>query len=60
MNGSGSVLTKFKDLQCTPQRILDKHTPLKKRYVKDNQQNLMDKELIQAIMVRSKLKKINI
>ena len=56
INSSGSDLTNFKDLQYTLQRILDKHAPLKKRYVRANKQNFMDKELNQAIMVRSKLR----
>ena len=56
INSSYSDLTIFKDLQYTLQRVLDKHAPLKKRYVRANQQNFMDKELNQAIMVRSKLR----
>ena len=47
INSSDSVITNFKDLQYTLQRVLDKQTnaPLKKRYVRANQQNFMDKEL---------------
>ena len=56
INNSDSDLINFKDLQYTLQRALDKHAPLKKRYVRANQQNSMDKELNQAIMVRSKLR----
>ena len=56
INSSDSSLTNFKDLQYTLQRVLDKHAPLKKIYVKANQQNFKDKELNQAIMVRSKLR----
>ena len=56
INSSDSDLTNFKDLQYILQRVLDKHAPLKKRYVRANQQNFMDKELNQAIMVRSKLR----
>ena len=56
INSSDSDLINFKDLQYTLQRALDKHAPLKKRYVRANQQNFMDKELNQAIMVRSKLR----
>ena len=56
INSSGSDLTNFKDLQYTLQRILDKHAPLKKRYVRANQQNFMDKELNQAIIITSKLR----
>ena len=56
INSSDSDLTNFKDLQYTLQRALDRHAPLKKRNVRANQQNFMDKELNQAIMVRSKLR----
>ena len=56
INSSDSTLTNFKDLQYTLQRVLDKHAPLKKIYVRANQQNFKDKELNQAIMVRSKLR----
>ena len=55
INSSDSDLNNFKDLQYTLQRVLDKHAPLK-RYIRANQQNFMDKELNQAIMVRSKLR----
>ena len=55
-NSSNSDLTNFKGLQYTLKKALDKHAPLKKRYVRANQQNFMDKELNQAIMVRSKLR----
>ena len=55
-NCSDSDLTNFKGLQYTLQRALDKHAPLKKRYVRANQQNFMDKELNQGIMVRSMLR----
>ena len=45
INSSDSVITNFKDLQYTLQRVLDKqiNAPLKKRYVRANQQNFMDK-----------------
>ena len=56
ISSSGTALTNFKGLQYTLQRGLDKHAPLKKRYVRANQQNFMDKELNQATMVRSKLR----
>ena len=36
--------------------LLNKHAPTKKRYIRANQKNFMDKELNQAIMVRSKLR----
>ena len=50
--GFVSNIINFKDLQYTLQRILDKHPSLKKRFVKSNQQNFVDKELKHAIMVR--------
>ena len=56
INSSDSDLNNFKDLQYTLQRVLDKHASLKKIYIRANQQNFMDKELNQAIMVRSKLR----
>ena len=56
INSSDSDLINFKDLQYSLQRALDKQAPLKQRYVRANQQNFMDKELNQAIMVRSKLR----
>ena len=51
INSSNSDIINFKD-----KHALDKHAPVKKRYVRANQQNFMDKELNQAIMVRSKLR----
>ena len=45
INSSDSDLANFKGLQYTLQRALDIHVPLKKRYVRDNQQNFIDKEL---------------
>ena len=36
--------------------MLGKHAPVKKRYIRANQKNFMDKELNQAIMVRSRLR----
>ena len=59
LSSSDSDITNFKDLQYTHQRVLDKHDPLKKRYVRanrQNQQNVIDKELNQDIMVRFKLR----
>ena len=56
INSSDSDLINFKDFQCTLQRALDKHAPLKKRCVGANQQSFMDTELNQAILVRSKLR----
>ena len=35
--------------------LFSKHAPVKKRYVRGNQKNFVNKELNQAIMVRSKL-----
>ena len=56
INSLDSELTNFKGLQYTLQRVLGKHAPLKKRYVRANQQNFMDKEPNQAIIVISKLR----
>ena len=56
INSPDPDLTNFKDLQYSRQRVLDKYAPLKKRYVRANQQSFMDQELNQAIMVRSKLR----
>ena len=56
INSSDSDLINFEDLQYTLQRVLDKHAPLKKRYLRANQQNFMDKELNQATMVWSELR----
>ena len=56
INSLDSDLNNFKDLQYTLQRVLDKHAPLKKIYIRANQKNFMDKELNQTIMVRSKLR----
>ena len=36
--------------------LLGKHAPVKKSYIRANQKNFMDKELNQAIMVRSKIR----
>ena len=36
--------------------FLGKHAPVKKRYIRANQKNFMEKEINQAIMVRSKLR----
>ena len=56
INSSDSDITNFKDLPYILQSVLDKHAPLKKRYVRASQQNFMNQELNQAIMVRSKLR----
>ena len=56
INGLDADLTNFKDVQYTLQRVLDKHASLKQRYVRANQENFIDKELNQAIMVKSKLR----
>ena len=37
-------------------KILDKFTPLKKKYIRANQSNFVTKELSKAIMLRSKLR----
>ena len=36
--------------------LLGKHAPVKKRYIRAYQENFMDKELNQAVMVRSKVR----
>ena len=36
--------------------LLGKNAPLRKRHIRANQKNLMDRELNQAIMVKSKLR----
>ena len=36
--------------------VLNKHPSIKKRYIRANKKNFMDRELNQAIMVRSKLR----
>ena len=48
INSVDSELTNFESLQYTLQRALDKHAPLKNRYVRANQQNIMVKELNQT------------
>ena len=39
-------------------RILDEHAPQKKRYLRGNQSPFMNKTLVKAIMVRSKLRNV--
>ena len=39
-------------------RILDEHSPQKRRYLKGNQPSFMNKTLVKAIMVRSKLRNV--
>ena len=48
--------TSFADFHSDCLYLLGKHAPVKKRYIRANQKNFMDKELNQAIMVRSKLR----
>ena len=48
--------TSFADFHSEFLYLLGKHAPVKKRYIRANQKNFMDKELNQAIMVRSKLR----
>ena len=50
----GSCKKIFKDLYGILQIVLDKHAPVKKRYVRANQRNFMDEELNQAVMIWSK------
>ena len=37
-------------------KILDKHAPMKKKYLRANQASFMTKEVRKAIMIRSKLR----
>ena len=46
----------FADFHSKFLYLLGKHEPVKERYIRANQKNFMDKELNQAIMVRSKLR----
>ena len=46
----------FADFDLEFLSLLGKHASVKKRYIRANQKNFMDKELNQAIMVRSKLR----
>ena len=43
-------------IECN--RILDEHAPQKKRYLRSNQSPFMNKTLVKAIMVRSKLRNV--
>ena len=47
----------FKILKESVNITLDKHTPLKKRYVRANQSPFMNKKLSTEIMKRSRLRK---
>ena len=46
----------FADFHSEFLYLLGKHAPVKKRYIGANQKNFMDKELNEAIMIRSKLR----
>ena len=46
----------FADFNSEFLYLLGKHAPVKKSYISANQKNFMDKELNQAIMLRSKLR----
>ena len=46
----------FADFHSEFLHLLGKHAPVKKRYIRANQKNFTDKELNEAIMVRSKLR----
>ena len=46
----------FADFHLKFLYLLGKHAPVKKTYIRANQKNFIDKELNQAIMVRSKLR----
>ena len=45
----------FADFHSEFLYLFGKHRPVDKRYIRANQKNVMDKEINQAIMVRSKL-----
>ena len=44
----------FADFHSRLFYLLDKHAPVKKRYIRANQKNFMDQERNQTIMARSK------
>ena len=46
----------FADFHSEFLYLLGKHAPVKKRYIRANQKKFMDKELNQAIVVRSKFR----
>ena len=46
----------FANFQSKFLYLLGKHAPVKKRHIRANQKSFMDKELNQAIMVRSELR----
>ena len=48
--------TSFADFHSEFLYLLGKHAPVNKRYIRANQKNFMDKELNEAIMIRSKLR----
>ena len=52
----GHSYISFADFHSKFLYLLGKHAPVKKRYIRTNQKNFMDKELNQATMVRSNLR----
>ena len=50
--------SRFGNFISSCNRILDEHAPQKKRYLRGNQSPFMNKTLVKAIMVRSKLRNI--
>ena len=48
--------TSFADFHSEFLFLLGKHAPVKERYIGANRKNFMDKELNEAIMIRSKLR----
>ena len=49
------IMTSFTDFNSIFQVVLNKQCTNKKRYIRANQNNFTDKELNQAIIVRSKI-----
>ena len=50
--------SRFGNFISSYNRILDEHAPQKKRYLRGNQSPFMNKPLVKAIMVRSKLRNV--
>ena len=50
-------MIKFMSVAIPCNKILDKHAPLKKKYVRGNHSSFMNKSLSKAITVRTKLSK---
>ena len=50
--------SRFGNFISSSNRILDEHAPQKKKYLRGNQSPFMNKTLVKAIMVRSKLRNV--